>query len=292
LQMNGNDELRRTAALIILRGVDRGEQDPVRLSDRALRKLADLGWLNDGMTEVAPPGRQRLTQRNLLLAALRPADFLLFAPDLKTVPIAQGDVLQEAGEAIEYVYFPQSGIISLLTVMQNGSTVETAIVGREGAMGAMSGLGSRIAPHRAVVKIEGTASRIAAAAFETAVNGSAAIKDLTVRYSDFLMMMSQQSAGCSALHPLEKRLCQSLLQAQDRNDSKGLPLTQGFLSQLLGVRRTTLTVIARKIQAAGLIRYRRGRIEIVDRGGLEAKACECYELIRRRAKEVVSEAIA
>jgi len=227
--------------------------------------------------------------RNRLLAALQPADFSLIAPNLKDIPLTQGDVLQEAGEAIKYVYFPQSGMISLLTVMQNGSAVETATVGREGATGAMSGLGSRIAPHRAVVQIEGIASRIAAARFETAVNGSASIKDLIVRYSDFLMMMIQQSAGCSALHPLEKRLCRWLLQTRDRNDSNRLSLTQEFLSQMLGVRRTTLTLIARDLQAAGLIRYRRGNIEIMDRNGLEAKACECYAVIRRRSEEVFSQ---
>jgi CRP-like cAMP-binding protein len=218
--------------------------------------------------------------RNRLLAALTPADFSLLASKLKNISLSQGELLQEAGEPIKHVYFPQSGMISLLTVMQNGSAVETATVGREGAMGAMSGLGSRIAPYRAVVRIEGAASRIAAAPFEAAVNGSASIKELIVRYSDFLMIMIQQSAGCSALHSLEKRLCRWLLQAQDRNDGIRLPVTQELLSQLLGVRRTTLTITARNLQTAGLIRYRRGLIEIVDRGGLETKACECYDLIR------------
>jgi hypothetical protein len=141
--------------------------------------------------------------RNRLLAALLPADFSLLAPNLKDISLTQGDVLQEAGETIQHVYFPQSGMISLLAVMQDGRAVETATVGREGAAGAMSGLGSRIAPHRSVSQIEGIASRIAAARFEAAVNGSASIKDLIVRYSDCLMMMVQQSAGCNALHALE-----------------------------------------------------------------------------------------
>ena len=132
----------------------------------------------------------------------------------------------------------------------------------------MSGLGSRIAPHRSVAQIEGIASRIAAARFEAAVNGSTSIKDLIVRYSDCLMMMIQQSAGCNALHTLETRLCRWLLQTRDRNDSNRLPLTQEFLSQMLGVRRTTLTLIARNLQTLGLIRYRRGNIEILDRNGL------------------------
>jgi CRP-like cAMP-binding protein len=227
--------------------------------------------------------------RNRLLAALSPADFSLLAPNLKDISLTpQGTVLQEAGEAIKHVYFPQSGMISLLAVMQNGSAVETATVGREGAAGAMSGLGSRIAPHRSVTQIEGLASRITVARFEAAVNASAAIKDLLVRYSDCLMMMIQQSAGCNALHALETRLSRWLLQTRDRNDSNRLPLTQEFLSQMLGVRRTTLTLIARDLQSAGLIRYRRGNIEILDRSGLEAKACECYAVIRRRGEEVFS----
>ena len=228
--------------------------------------------------------------RNRLLAAFSHSDISLLAPDLKDVSLVQGDVLQEAGEATKYVYFPQTGMISLLAVMQNGSAVETATVGREGAAGAMSGLGSRIAPHRSVVQIEGSASRIAVARFEAAVNRSASVKDLVVRYNDALMMMVQQSAGCNALHALESRLCRWLLQTRDRNDSDRLPLTQEFLSQMLGVRRTTLTLIARELQAAGLIRYRRGLIDILDRRGLEAKACECYAVIRRRGEDVFSQA--
>jgi CRP-like cAMP-binding protein len=226
--------------------------------------------------------------RNRLLEALKPADFSLLAPNLQDISLTQGDVLKEAGDTITYVYFPQSGMISLLAVMQNGSAVETATIGREGAVGAMSGLGSRIAPYRSVVQIEGTASRIAAARFETAVNWSASIKDLLVRYSDGLMMMVQQSAGCNALHGLEARLCRWLLQTRDRSDSNRLGLTQEFLSQMLGVRRTSLTAIACDLQAAGLIHYRRGLIQIIDRSGLEAKACECYSAIRRRGEEVFS----
>jgi CRP-like cAMP-binding protein len=228
--------------------------------------------------------------RNRLLAALSRSDISLLAPDLKDVSLVLGNVLQEAGEATKYVYFPQTGMISLLAVMQNGSAVETATVGHEGAAGAMSGLGSRIAPHRSVVQIEGSASRIAVARFEAAVKESASIKDLLVRYNDALMIMVQQSAGCNALHALEARLCRWLLQTRDRNESDRLPLTQEFLSQMLGVRRTTLTLIARELQAAGLIRYRRGLIDILDRRGLEAKACECYAVIRRRGEDVFSQA--
>jgi CRP-like cAMP-binding protein len=224
--------------------------------------------------------------RNRLLAALPPKDFSLIASDLKDISLAQGVVLQEAGEPVEHVYFPQTGMISLLAVMQDGREVETATVGREGGVGTITGLGSRISPHRSVVQIEGSVSRIPAAKFQAAVNASAAIRDIAVRYSDSLMMMVQQSAGCNALHGLESRLCRWLLQTRDRNDGNHLPLTQEFLSQMLGVRRTTLTLIAQDLQSA----YRRGHIEIVDRNGLEAKACECYGVIRRQSEAVFPQA--
>jgi CRP-like cAMP-binding protein len=228
--------------------------------------------------------------RNRLLAALTPKDFSAIASDLKDIPLSQGVVLHEAGEVIEHVYFPQTGMISLLTVMQDGREVETATIGREGGAGIMSGLGSRLSPHRSVVQIAGLASRISAMRFEAAATASAAVKDIVVRYSDCLMMMVQQSAGCNALHGLESRLCRWLLQTRDRNDSDQLPLTQEFLSQMLGVRRTTLTLIAQELQNAGLIRYRRGHIEIVDRSGLEAKACECYGVIKRLSEEMFAQA--
>jgi len=122
------------------------------------------------------------------------------------------------------------------------------------------------------------------------VNASAAIRDIAIRYSDCLMMMVQQSAGCNALHGLESRLCRWLLQTRDRNDGNHLPLTREFLSQMLGVRRTTLTLIAQDLQSAGLIRCRRGHIEIVDRNGLEAKGCECYGVIRRQSEAVFLQA--
>jgi len=228
--------------------------------------------------------------RNRLLAALPPKDFSLIASDLKDIDLAQGVVLQEAGEPVEHVYFPQTGMISLLAVMQDGREVETATVGREGGVGTITGLGSRVSPHRSVVQIEGSASRIPAAKFQAAVNASAAIRDIAVRYSDSLMMMVQQSAGCNALHNLESRLCRWLLQTRDRNDSNQIPLTQEFLAQMLGVRRTTLTLIAQGLQSDGLIRYRRGHIEIVNRSGLEARACECYGVIRRQSEAVFPQA--
>jgi len=255
-----------------------------RPSTTAVTRLARSSE-GTGFAMVPTNGAHR---QNRLLAALGAADFSLLAPNLKDFSLKLGEVLQEPGELFNQVYFPQTGMISLLAVMENGMAVETATVGREGAVGANAGLGSRIAPHRSVVQMEGIFTRIAAAPFQAAVDKSASLKSLVARYSDSLMMMVQQSAGCNALHPLGARLCRWLLQTRDRNDSDHLTLTQEFLSQMLGVRRTTLTLIARELQSTGLIRYSRGNIEILDRRGLEATACECYKTVHRQSEDVFS----
>jgi hypothetical protein len=137
-------------------------------------------------------------------------------------------------------------------------------------------------------QIEGLTSQISVAPFRYAVDRSTGIRDLIVRYNDAHMALIQQSAGCNALHHAEKRLCRWLLQTRDRSDNDVLSLTHEFLSQMLGVQRTSVTLIARQLQAEGLIRYRRGRVEIVDRDGLEKRACECYEDTRSKSEDVFS----
>jgi CRP-like cAMP-binding protein len=225
-------------------------------------------------------------KRNLLLAALPEKDLSLLAPHLKEMPLVQGVVLQEQGEPIDQVYFPHDGIISLLAVMQQGNAVETATIGYEGAVGSLSGLGPRRSHTRAVVQVAGFSARIAAERFRKAAEESHEIRNIIVRYGEMLLIQVQQAAACNALHAVEARLSRWLLQARDRLDSNTIGLTHEFLSQMLGVRRTTVTVIASMLQEAGLIRYHRGQIEIVDRRGLEGRACECYEAIRRQLDQV------
>jgi CRP-like cAMP-binding protein len=220
-----------------------------------------------------------------LLAALRPADITLLDPHLKEVMLEQGTLLQEQGEIIDRVYFPHSGMISLLAVMRQGNAVETATIGREGAVGAMSGLGPRHAFTRAVVQMSASASQIAAARFRAAAEKSALIRDVIVRHNEVLLAQVQQSAACNALHEAEARFCRWLLQSRDRTDDNTVPITQEFLAQMLGVRRTTVTLVARSLQEAGLLRYRRGRIEILDRGAMEARACECYGVVRQAIEQ-------
>ena len=159
-------------------------------------------------------------------------------------------------------------------------------MGREGAIGSVSGLGPRRSHTRAIVQVSGTAARIPASRFRKAAEASQAIRDIIMRNGELLLIQVQQTAACNALHDVEERLSRWLLQARDRVDGDMIGLTHEFLSQMLGVRRPTVTVVARMLQEAGLIRYHRGQIEIINRRGLEARACECYGALRRQIDAV------
>ena len=237
------------------------------------------------MKIVAATGLSSVTGRNRLLDALHADACALLEPHLKEFALDQGALLQEQGEKIEYVYFPQSGMISLLAVMTHGDAIETATVGREGAVGAMSGLGMRISFTRATVQMPGVALRIATSRFQEAVEESAPIRNIVVRYNELLLVQVQQAAACNALHDVQQRLCRWLIQTRDRTDTDIIPYTQEFLAQILGVRRTTVSQIARQLQKSGAIRYHRGRIEITDRKKLENAACECYAIVRRQTEQ-------
>src|SRR5262249_42153685 len=163
----------------------------------------------------------------------------------------QGAVMQEQGERIDQVYFPHDGIVSLLAVMRQGDAIETATIGYEGAVGSFAGLGMRRAHTRAVVQVSGSASRIAASRFRKVAEESEAVCRIVVRYGEMMLIQVQQTAACNALHPVEARLSRWLLQASDRLESNSIKLTHEFLSQMLGVRRTTVTVVANMLQQAG-----------------------------------------
>jgi CRP-like cAMP-binding protein len=226
--------------------------------------------------------------RNRLLASLGRADLALLSPHFKTLVRKQGEVLQEVGDPIEQVYFPESGMISLLTVMEAGNGVETATIGREGAVGVAVGLHGRLAAGRAVVQLDGAFAQIAAAPFQGALDASPAMLELMARYNDAQTTLVYQVAGCNALHHVTARLSRWLLQTRDRSESDRITLTHEFLSEMLGVRRSTVTVMARELQELGLINYRRGRIEILDGARLEGRACECYATGRRTIERVYS----
>jgi hypothetical protein len=177
-------------------------------------------------------------------------------------------------------------MVSLVAVMRNGATVETMTAGRAGVVGASAGLGSRRVLGRAVVQLPGVAARVPSAQFLAAAKQSETIRDLIVRYNDLTLIQIQQSVACNALHPLEARLCRWLLQSHDCADGGTVLLTQELLGQMLGVRRTSVTLTARLLQCAGMIRYRRGLVQIVDRTALEKTACECYAAVRHSIDQV------
>lgn len=218
---------------------------------------------------------------NRFLAGLEPDVLNLLAEHLKETAIPQGTTIQEQGEMIERVYFPLSGMISLLVVTQDGGGIETATVGSEGAVGLQSGVGKRRAFTRAVIQIEGNFSHISADRFQKIVSQNAGAKDTVAAYTEILWVEAQQIAACNAVHSAEARLCRWLLQTRDRIHSDSLTLTQEFLSQMLGVRRTTVTLVARSLLAAGMIKYSRGHIRIIDAEALEHAACECYSVMRQ-----------
>jgi len=224
-----------------------------------------------------------LITRNRLLAGLPPTDLALLAPQLSAVSMKEGDILQEPDTPIDEIYFPMMGLVSVVTVMRTGEIVETAMVGREGAIGSFAGLIPAQACVRAIVQIPGAAAAILGSRLRAAVTSSEALRHLLLQYNEGLMALIQQTAACSALHGVEARLARWLLQAIDRGDNSSLAVTQETLSQALGVRRTTLTLIACKFRDLGLIRYQRGRIDVVNHAGLEKVACECYATLRRRS---------
>jgi len=225
---------------------------------------------------------------NGLLAALPATDLDFLRPELAMVALDQDAVLSRAGEPIEYVFFPHGGAISLMIDMADGQTVATAAVGREGAVGMLSVLGPSPSAATAVVRAAGTAARISASRFHAAFNRSPAIRNLVQNHVRAMLIQFQLGSACNALHPVEARMARWLLQLRDRIDHDILPLTQQALSQILGVRRTTVTLLMRNLRARGAIRSdQRGRIEI-DRLRLAAAACECHDTMRVEVEEILS----
>jgi CRP-like cAMP-binding protein len=225
-------------------------------------------------------GVEQVHQRNRLLGAFPPDVLAQLEDELRPVPLAQGSLIFEAGEPIEHVYFPQTGLISLMIVTKDGGPVETSIVGREGAAGLHRGFGERRSFTRANVQVSGAFTVLRADHFQQIVNESAAVRDLIARHTEVLWAEAQQLAACNALHDAGARLCRWLLHVADRAGGDHVPLTQEFLAQMLGVRRTTVTFLAQTMQVKGTIKYSRGHIVILNRPQLAASACECYHIVR------------
>jgi CRP-like cAMP-binding protein len=202
--------------------------------------------------------------------------------NLETVDLPLGTVVCEAGGLLRHVYFPEGAVLSLLTVLENGSAIETANIGREGAFGLFAAMYSRVSFNRCLVQLEGSMVRCPIKVLRSEFERSEQVRDLLVSYSETLLSQVQQTVACNAMHTTEERMCRWLLMMDDRADGEPLAYTHEFLSHMLGANRKSVTLAAQSMQAAGLIRYRRGKIQITDRPGLERASCECYAIVRER----------
>jgi CRP-like cAMP-binding protein len=218
--------------------------------------------------------------QNHLLAALPIAEFERLAPHLELVAMPLGEVLYESGGQLRHVYFPTTSIVSLLYVMENGASAEIAVVGNEGLLGVSLFMGGETTPSRAVVQSSGHAYRLPGQVLKDEFNRAGPLLRLLLRYTQALITQMSQTAVCNRHHSVEQQLCRWLLLSLDRLPTNTLTMTQELISNMLGVRREGVTEAARKLQAAGLIRYSRGRIEVLDRPGLERTVCECYRVVK------------
>jgi CRP-like cAMP-binding protein len=227
---------------------------------------------------------------NLVLAALPAHDISLLLPHLRTVELPQEMVLFEAGDAISRVLFPHGGVVSLVVELASGEMIEAAMIGREGVVGGLSALDSKISISRAIVQIAGSASSVDVDHVRQLGEQSVTFRTTLIKHEQVLLAQSQQSAACNATHTIEARLSRWLLRCRDLIGSEDLALTQEFIAQMLGVRRTSVSIVAHTLQQAGLIRYKRGHIRVLDLEGLRESACECYWTVKSLSDRLIGAA--
>jgi CRP-like cAMP-binding protein len=217
---------------------------------------------------------------NRILNSLPQNIFAALEPHLTTASLSFGEVVAEPEQPVTRVYFPHQCVVSLVVEMELGDMVETAMLGRDGVVNATSALDGKMSLHRGIVQIAGHASSISPDALRTIANDFEPFRSILIRHEQVLLAQAQQSAGCNARHTVESRMCRWLLRIRDLTQSDDMKLTQELLAQMLGVRRTSVTLVAGTLQRAGLIRQRRGTIEILDAEAMESAACECYAKVR------------
>ena len=220
-------------------------------------------------------------RKNHLLAALPDLEWKRWSLSLERVQLPLGEVLYEPGITLDYVYFPLTAIVSLLYVMENGSSAEIAVVGKEGIVGISLFMGGESTPSRAVVQSAGEGFRLRAQLMKDEFDLAGSVLHLLLRYTQALITQMSQTAVCNRHHSLDQQLCRWLLLSLDRLHGDELVMTQELIANMLGVRREGVTEGALKLQKAGLIQYARGRITVLDRRGLEARTCECYAVVKR-----------
>lgn len=236
------------------------------------------------MVEASDP------RRNRLLAALPQAEWGRWLPHLEPVDMPLGKVLYESGSRLSHVYFPTTSIVSLLYVMEDGASAEIAVVGNEGIVGISLFMGGESTPSRALVQSAGQGFRLKANLMLQEFNRAGPVLHLLLRYTQALITQMSQTAVCNRHHTLDQQLCRWLLLSLDRLDSEELAMTQELIANMLGVRREGVTEAAGNLQQAGLIRYQRGHITVIDRAGLERRTCECYAVVKKEYDRLLPQA--
>jgi CRP-like cAMP-binding protein len=226
--------------------------------------------------------------KNLLLAQIDEADFRRLEPHLKTRTFAQHTVLFETDRKIKNVYFPTGAVVSLVVSLSTGEMIEAAMVGVDGAVGAAAALDGRMSLCRGIVQLGGDITVCDIDALKVAALQSPSLLALLIRHEQAVYAQAQQSAACFATHHVEARLCRWLLRARDLSKCDTLLFTQEYLAEMLGVRRTSVTVVAHTLQAAGLIKYSRGKIQILDAAGLQQSTCECYRTVKLHYERLIN----
>ena len=244
------------------------------------------------MTVLASPPYPPNPRQNHLLAALPDAEFQQLLPHLERVSLPLGKTLSEPGDSVDNVYFPTTAIISLLKVLENGSSAEIAVVGREGVVGIAIFMGGESMPNRALVQSEGYGYRIRGDLLHQEFNRNSAMQHLFMRYIMALLAQMAQTAICNRHHSIDQQLCRWLLLSMDHLSGNVLNMTQELIADMLGVRREGVTEAARKLNDAGLISYSRGCLTVLDRPGLEKRVCECYEVVKREFARLLPDVIA
>jgi CRP-like cAMP-binding protein len=227
-------------------------------------------------------GQRDHARSNRLLGALEASSRKRIEPHLEPITLELGAIVCDAGGLLKHAYFPEGAVLSLLTVLENGSAIETANIGREGAFGLFAAMYSRVSFNRCLVQLEGSIIRCPIEVLQSEFKRSEHVRDLFVSYSETLLSQVQQTVACNAMHTTEERICRWLLMMHDRAEGEALPYTHEFLSHMLGANRKSVTLAAQSLQTAGLISYYRGTIKVLDRPGLEKASCECYAIVKER----------
>ena len=240
------------------------------------------GFVRRRKIQMNRPQTDEVLHKNQLLGAFEREALIRLKDYLQPVTLKLGTVVCDAGGVLKEVYFPEGCVLSLLTVLENGSAIECANIGREGAFGIFAAMYSRVSFNQCVVQLEGPMLRCAIEPLHFEFQKSEHIRDLFVSYSETLLSQVMQTVACNSLHTVEERMCRWLLMMHDRAEGETLTYTHEFLAHILGANRTSVSLAAQSLQNGGLISYRRGLMQVKDRAGLEKASCECYAVVKAR----------